>query len=142
MIQASDARPHPKRKAIPAKVKKAVRERQGNVCGCRAKCGTILPPDGKGLVQYQHDPALGIRPINDDGSDWIPPQHDAAHIYAELTACHKRETYRGRNGEAAIGSDRYEIDKMRRHEKPKRPKRKIKSAGFRKVHRPMRQQRR
>jgi hypothetical protein len=116
-------RDHPKRKATPARVKREVRERQKGLCGCRDHCGAVLPPDGKGLVQYQHDPALGIRPINDDYSDWIPPQHDPAYIYAELKACHARETNQGKHGAAKIGSDRYEIDKMKRHERPPKPKR-------------------
>jgi len=114
----------PKRRAIPAKIKAEVRKRQGGKCGCRQNCGARLPPDGKGLVQLQHDPALALRPINDAGTDWIPPQHDPDHIYAELTTCHRRETYQGKSGAAVIGSDRYEIDKMRRHEKPPKPKRK------------------
>ena len=79
----------------------------------------------------QHEPALELRPINADGTDWEPPQHDPRYLYAELVACHKRETYHGKNGAFKIGSDRWEIDKMRRREKKKsRPKRKWGSAKF------------
>jgi len=115
----------PRRKAPPAKVKRAVRERQGGLCGCRKQCGAVLPPDGKGLVQYQHDPALGVRPVNAAGTDWIPPQHDPAHLYAELRACHEGETYDGRSGATVLGSDRHSIDKAARIESPgKKPRRK------------------
>ena len=115
----------PKRRAPPARVKKAVRERQKGKCGCRARCGAVLPPDGKGLVQYQHDPALGIRPVNEAGTDWIPPQHDPDHLFAELVACHLRETNEGRSGATSIGSDRHAIDKVKRAERPPKPKRHV-----------------
>ncbi len=103
----------PIRKTIPVRVKRLVRERQGDRCGCRDKCGAKLPPDGKGLVEYQHWPALKTRPVNDDGTDWIPTQHDPKYIFAELKACHRRETNKGRSGATRMGSDRHSINKVK-----------------------------
>lgn len=136
----------PKRRAPPKRVKDAVRKRQKGRCGCRTgECGRPeLPPDGKGLVHYQHDPALGVRPINEDRTDWIPPQHDPDYLYAEMAACHHRETNEGRFGAHKIGSDRYEIEKVKKRERAPRPKaqwgagRKLQGRGFSKQHKPMR----
>jgi len=106
----------PKRRAPRKSSKDAVRKRQGNRCGCRTgECGRPeLPPDGKGLVQYQHEPPLANREIEPDDSDWIPSQHSPYHLYAELTACHHRETYHPRSKATSLGSDRHNIDQVRR----------------------------
>ena len=116
----------PERRAIPVAVKRAVRERQSGLCGCNENCGEKLPPDGKGLVEYQHTPPLALREINADGTDWIPPQHSADHILAEVKACHRRETYHPRSKATSVGSDRHAIDKVKRirGETKTRPKRK------------------
>ena len=104
----------PKRKAPPKSLKKTCRDQQNGLCGCRANCGTVLPPDGKGLVQYQHWPALEARPLLDDDSDWVPGQHDPKYLFAELTACHLLETNKGRSGATTLGSDRHTIAKIKR----------------------------
>jgi len=31
-------------------------------------------------VELDHDPALGLRNVNADGTDWDPPQHDARYL--------------------------------------------------------------
>src|ERR1700744_1406565 len=104
----------PKRKAIPVRIKRFIRSRQDGKCGCRDRCGENLPPDGKGLVQYQHDPALQTRPVLPDGTDWDPPQHDPDYLFAELKACHARETNEGRSGATTLGSDKHAIAKIKR----------------------------
>lgn len=103
----------PERKTIPKRIKLEVRLRQNGRCGCKDKCGEKLPSDGKGLVEYQHFPALQSRAILDDGSDWIPAQHDPEFILAEMKACHTRETNKGRSGATRLGSDRHAINKVK-----------------------------
>lgn len=103
----------PKRRAIPAYIKRLVRNRQNDACGCRGNCGYVLPPDGLGLVQYQHEPPLALRQVLPDDSDWLPSQHDPRYIYAELKECHRVETY-GASKATSLGSDRHAIDKMKR----------------------------
>jgi hypothetical protein len=123
----------PKRKAPTKVLKKTCRDQQNGLCGCRAKCGTVLPPDGKGLVQYQHWPALESRPVLEDDSDWIPAQHDPRYLFAEMVACHLRETNEGRSGATTLGSDRHMIAKIKRltSDKPPRFKRAIPSQPLR-----------
>lgn len=127
----------PKRRAPTKAVKTAVRKKQSGLCGCRKRCGTVLPPDGKGLVQYQHEPALELRLVEDDDSDWIPPQHSVQHLFAELKACHQLETTGGRSGATSLGSDRHNIDKTRRLRGGGKKRRgpKLQGAGFQKGHR-------
>lgn len=122
----------PNRKTIPNRIKLEVRLRQNGYCGCHDKCGVKLPADGKGLVEYQHFPALQSRAVNDDDSDWIPAQHDANFILAEISACHKRETNKGRSGATRLGSDRHAINKTKwiLGEFKGPPKRKWVSKGF------------
>lgn len=122
----------PTRKAIPSRIKLEVRLRQKGRCGCRKACGAKLPPDGKGLVQYQHDPCLALRAPLPDDSDWTPAQHDPAYLYAELTECHAAETNKGRSGATTLGSDKHAIAKTKRilGITKQRPKKKIPGRGF------------
>lgn len=103
----------PKRKVIPKRIKAAVRAIQTGLCGCRKRCGAQLPPDGNGLVEYQHEPALALREVNSTGTDYVPPQHDPKYIFAELKACHRAETNKGRSGATTVGSDRHAINKAK-----------------------------
>jgi hypothetical protein len=127
----------PKRRAPRISTKRAVRKRQNDLCGCREHCGRELPPDGKGLVHYQHEPPLALRDILPDGSDWVPSQHDPDYLYAELAECHAKETYHPRSKATSLGSDRHAIDKTKRlrgelKPKPKKPwpSRKMESRPF------------
>ncbi len=82
----------PKRKAIPLSVKVEI---------CLRLLG-IDPAD----VQWDHAPALELRPVNDDGTDFDPPQHSAAHIQPLSRAAHAAKT----NGPA---HDKSQSDKGR-----------------------------
>jgi hypothetical protein len=43
-------------------------------------------------VELDHDPALGLRNINADGTDWDPPQHDARYLVWRPKAEHRVKT--------------------------------------------------
>ncbi|MCI0366685.1 MAG: hypothetical protein L0219_22710 [Phycisphaerales bacterium] len=76
----------PARKPVPKRIARIAMKAQGFCCACG--CGQFI-----GMLTYaevphaaltiDHEPALGFRPINDDGSDYVPPQHDpsALRIY-------------------------------------------------------------
>ena len=77
----------PKRKAIPDRVKSLVLVRQGYRC---AECKQTLLG---GPVDYDHRPALIMRPVNAEGTDYIPPQNDPDHIEAlHPRPCHLRRS--------------------------------------------------
>jgi hypothetical protein len=52
-------------------------------------------------VQWDHDPPLGLRGVNADGTDYIPPQNDPKHIVPRLRTDHKVKTT-GRSGESKL----------------------------------------
>jgi hypothetical protein len=52
-------------------------------------------------VELDHDPALGIRPVNDKGTDYDPPQHDPKCLIWRPKADHLRKTT-GRKGESDL----------------------------------------
>ena len=67
-------------------------------------------------VQFDHNPALALRPINELTGDTIPPANDPAFIDMLLTEEHKLKTF-GRGGEKRITTadgDIGKIAKMRR----------------------------
>jgi len=131
----------PKRKAIPAAVKVRVLGRQG--CDC-AECGEPLGAS----IEYDHRPAIILRPVNAAGDDYIPPQNDPDHIEALHARCHLKRTVGRVVGAAKTvtvkGSDAHLAAKFRRLEGPKKPKRKwpagrkMQSRPFAKVKRKMR----
>lgn len=43
-------------------------------------------------VELDHDPALGLRNVNADGTDWDPPQHDARYLVWRPKAEHRVKT--------------------------------------------------
>jgi hypothetical protein len=111
-------------------------------------------------VQFDHDPALGLREWDEEKRDFIPPQLDPEFIVIRTKAAHRTKSS-GRKGEAKVtsyGSDQHAIAKLDRlqqdqaafrakllakdqDEQPPaapRPKQKIPSRGFRNQHRPMR----
>lgn len=64
----------PARKRIPDKVKVAVLLRMLGLAGKR--------------IEWSHEPALGLRAINDAGTDYDPGQHDPDFIYARTVEQH------------------------------------------------------
>jgi hypothetical protein len=90
-----------------------------------------------------HDPALALRPLNEAGTDFDPPQHDPRYMRWVSTSDHSRKTT-GRKGESKLsisGGDQQKIAKVKRlekkfvsrllrPEKKERPKRKWPSRPF------------
>jgi hypothetical protein len=72
----------PKRKAIPAKVKV-------EVCLLLLRRHGILP---EGPLQWDHFPSLGLRPVNESGDDYDPPQLDPRYIDPMPVASHAFKT--------------------------------------------------
>ena len=120
---AVDIPMRPRRKAIPPAVKLEVFVRQGGRC---AEChGTI--EDG---VEYDHRPAIIMRPVSAAGTDYDPPQNDPNFIEALHKACHLRRTV-GRvvGAEKTVtikGSDAWLAAKFRRLEGKNKPRTKAK----------------
>jgi hypothetical protein len=105
-------RERPKRKAIPDRIKLQVVLRQDGRC---PHCGERLGPLSG--LNFDHRPAIINRPVNEDDTDYVPPQLDPEYIEAihELP-CHRERTI-GRGGEKRIttaGSDIGIRDKTRR----------------------------
>lgn len=121
----------PKRKTIPLAVKRQVRTRQNNHC---AECKTIFTTDDK--VQFDHRPAIILRAVNVEGSDYHPPQNDPAFIEALHQLCHlKRTVGRIPGAEKTIttkGSDAHLAAKFRKLEGKLKPRRRqtIAPRGF------------
>jgi hypothetical protein len=70
-------------------------------------------------VQYDHDPALGLRDWDEEKWDFVPPQLDPEYIVIRTRAAHRTKTS-GRKGEARVtsyGSDAHAIAKIDRLEK-------------------------
>lgn len=101
----------PKRKAIPDAVKlRAVLRVEGR---CR-QCGERLG-DLSGL-QFDHRPAIINRPVNEDGTDYVPAQLDPEFIEPLHIDCHDIRT-NGPGGEKRIttaGSDKHVAAKTKR----------------------------
>jgi hypothetical protein len=130
------------RKDIPLRVKLTVALRMlGFVKGQR--------------VDFDHDPALGLRDWDDGAQDFIPPQLDPGFIVIRLKPAHDIKT----NGTPATsyGSDKHAIAKIDRinpaieafrkrmlakvdpHiDAPPRERSRIPSRGFSREHRPLR----
>lgn len=96
----------PKRKAIPMRVKLAA-------------CLRLLGFEPGARIEWDHTPALGLRPVNADGTDYDPPQLDPKHIEPKLHEPHKLKT-NGRRGESDLSidsnSDKARIAKAKRLE--------------------------
>ena len=86
------------RKAIPLKVKLQA-----------ALIALGLDPTS---TEFDHNPALGLRPLNEDGTDTIPPQHDPRYIEPLAKSDHKAKTF-GTPATTA-GSDIGRIAKVKR----------------------------
>jgi hypothetical protein len=44
-------------------------------------------------VDFDHDPALGLRPLNARGTDTVPPANDPRYIVPRARATHKQKTH-------------------------------------------------
>ena len=93
-----------------AGVRKAIPDRVKLIAALRRMGLTIEQ------VQFDHAPALALRPINPETGDTIPPANDPDHIELLLITEHKAKTF-GKGGEKRIttaGSDIHAIAKTRR----------------------------
>jgi hypothetical protein len=126
----------PKRKNIPASVKKAVLLRQK---GCCAECGVNFVQGDK--VEYDHRPAIVMRPVNVDGTDYHPAQNDPDFIEALHRLCHLKRTVGRVPGALKTvttkGSDAGLAAKFRKLEGKLKPRKRqtIKARGFPKTKR-------
>jgi len=124
-----------------------VLERQHDKCGCGCGRDFFVGPGTE--PKFDHRPALGVRAIRDDGSDWIPAQHDPDFICALLQECHDKRTF-GPSKATSRGGDVGEIARLKRilkkreeresaprRDRRKKPKRKMASRGFSKQKRKM-----
>lgn len=102
----------PKRKQIPVYVKRLVCERMGGKCPCG--CGQLVSWRPKTDTHFDHEPALRLRDILPDGSDYSPAQHDPKYIDARCSASHRRKT--SGTGATTAGTDVGKIKKLRRYE--------------------------
>lgn len=95
-----------------AKVRKAIPDRVKLIAALRRMGLTIEQ------VQFDHNPALALRPINPETGDTIPPANDPEHIDLLLITEHKSKTF-GKGGEKRVttaGSDIHAIARMKRLE--------------------------
>lgn len=122
------AHPAPRRKAVPLSTQVLVLLRMLGMQGCK--------------INWSHEPALGLRAINDAGTDYDPPQLDPNYIVARPKEDHDRITFKnngtGRGDLTAIAHvkrtarrktehDTIMIAKANGERIPARPKRKIAS---------------
>lgn len=120
-----------RRKAIPERIKRIIEARQEGRCFCNCNASILQGSD----VEFDHSPALKLRPINEDGTDYVPAQLDPKYIVARCAKSHAAKTF-GPSKASSIGGDIHAIAKVKRILKRdtgiKKTKREIKSAGFRK----------
>lgn len=131
----------PARKPLPLSVKLAVALRALKV--------------SESDIDWSHEPALGLRAVDDSGKDYIPPQHDPAFIFIRPRADHDRITFKDNGTGRADLTAIAHVKRVRKREAghlavltakllgeeppgPARRKRKIASRGFDKGHRPLR----
>lgn len=106
-------------------------------------------------IDWSHEPALGLRAIRDDGTDWSPAQHDPDFIFIRKSPEHDHITFKnngtGRGDLTAIAHVKRTVAKDTHHKAvmaakasgndppaTKRRKAKIQSPGFKDQHRPLR----
>lgn len=99
---------------------------------------------GRPQIQWDHNPALGLRAVNDEGTDYVPAQLDYRYIEPVRVADHARKTT-GRMGASKLSitgnGDASRIAKAERLEKRRlgldvRRKRRIPSRPFQKRRKP------
>lgn len=127
----------PARKNIPRAVKDKVMLRQQNRCAeCRKRFDFN---DDK--VEYDHRPAIVMRAVNVEGTDYHPPQNDPDHIDALHKPCHLRRTVGRLPGAEKTattkGSDAWLAAKFRKLEGKNKPRKRttIAPRGFPKTQR-------
>ncbi len=109
----------PKRKSIPDRVKlQVVLQQDGRCPACGERLGAL------DTLNFDHRPAIINRPVNEDGTDYVPPQLDPEHIEAIHTKpCHDIRT-NGPGGEKRIttaGSDKHIARKTKRLAEQREP---------------------
>lgn len=111
-----EAAPRPARLHIPVAVLRDAARRQGGfcLCGCRTPCW-VDAKQTKSLVEWDHDPALRRRDVNEAGTDYIPPQLDPAYIVGRCEASHLVKT--SGSGATTAGTDIGAIKKERKRQK-------------------------
>jgi len=113
----------PARKNIPRAVKDAVLVRQHHRC---AECGKRFDFN-EDKIEYDHRPAIIMRSVNVEGTDYHPPQNDPEHIDALHKGCHLRRTVGRLPGAEKTattkGSDAWLAAKFRKIEGKNKPKR-------------------
>lgn len=65
-------------------------------------------------VDFDHDPALAMRPIDPETGDTIPPANSPRHIVPRPRAAHKAKTF---GSHVPLSGDVQKIKKLRRVEK-------------------------
>lgn len=126
----------PKRKNIPKSVKIDVLFRQINRC---AECRVLFDYGDK--IEYDHRPAIVMRSVNVDGTDYHPPQNDPEFIDALHKDCHLKRTVGRLPGASRTittkGSDAHLAAKFRKLEGKNKPRKRqtIQSRGFPKMQR-------
>jgi hypothetical protein len=111
----------PKRKAVPMAERRVVVARQFGLCKCGCK-EMVYAERGRG-THFDHEPALILRDIHIDGTDYLPPQHSVPHLDAYAHISHARRKTCGM-GASTAGSDTGKRKKERKRDKPDKPKRK------------------
>jgi hypothetical protein len=134
-------RPAPARKPLPLSAKLAVALRTLGVT--------------ESDIDWSHEPALGLRAINEAGTDYLPAQHDPAFIFIRTREIHDAITFKdngtGRGDLTAIAHVKRVGKKHEGHlaaiaakllgdeaAVPERRVRKIPGRPFGKQHRPLR----
>lgn len=95
--QATDVEPvEPRRRPVPMRIQ---RDAALRLCTeLMARLGFVVEK-----WELDHDPALGIRLRNEDGTDWVPHQHDTSCLVWRPKDQHARKTH-GRSGESRNSS--------------------------------------
>jgi hypothetical protein len=83
----------PKRKPVPLRVQLEAAKRQL----AHQMADDLVTCE----LQLDHDPALGLRPVNEAGTDYDPPQHDPRYLVWRTKADHLYKTT-GRKGESKL----------------------------------------
>lgn len=78
----------PARKKVPLSSVRIATRNQNGLCFCG--CGE---PVANTLITIDHEPALSMRDINDDGTDYRPPQADPGYLRIYLRGHDKNKTF-------------------------------------------------
>lgn len=112
----------PKRRGIPDRVKKEVVARQGGICLCG--CNRDVEWKAHKLTtRFDHTPAIFLRPINDAGTDYEPPQLDPRYIVARCIESDEARRSGGKARATTAGRETNAVAKQRKRDKPPKPKR-------------------